>query len=565
MEGKARGGTASFPLATGLNAARQTARRYLLKQISVTIDWMPWLHARCRSGPLTAFFRAATFCGEEEFYFVAVPLYMWFFDAGNGIALVLLFAFNLYLGNWLKNSFRLPRPPLQMRADWPDLARAAASASAAVGASSVCAAAPAAAACAPALDAPLRPARADGVCGCDEAGAPAAAGCAAKLGEGAVGAPASCARACDNAADLGHELLIARTGAKDADFGWPSTHAMNAVALPFYLLRCAFPIAVWEYAEPARMWFFGLCAAAWALSVSVSRVYLGVHSPADVQGGMMLGAIVLRLWLSLHRPLTAWVVGGFGAEAGGWCAGAPSAPPSHHGPRSFQWPLWPTGLTAVSADWTADASAASAPLVPGSPTELPWANGAARAIDTDLLLSLTVLAAMLIVAHPVVAPRTASFVESVMVVGFAYGFVVGAHVTGGNAAAPLTAAHASLTNVLLCVLVGGAMIAVAKVASKEAAGWALRAAPRAAPLAARHQQRTHRAFPPRAAMCRAVPRSAQPPPLAARALLVADGPPSTVHCCGGHRPGDLCTRCSPSCRSRCCFAASRSSTCQPTL
>lgn len=149
-----------FPLAYGLVCARDTARRYLLKQITVTTAWMPTISAR-RKRVLTRYFELCSFCGEEPFYFLAVPVYMWFCDSGNAVPLVLLFLANIYLGNWLKNLFGLPRPPPAMRS------------------------------------------------------------------------------------------------AKCSDYGWPSTHSMNAVALPFYLLRCAFPIAVWEYEQPWRMWLCG--------------------------------------------------------------------------------------------------------------------------------------------------------------------------------------------------------------------------------------------------------------------------------------------------------------------
>ncbi|KAJ1630394.1 hypothetical protein T492DRAFT_1003372 [Pavlovales sp. CCMP2436] len=469
--------TSTFPLAVGLNAARDTARLYLLKQISATVGWMPWLlHLRCRGPWLTAFARAATFCGEEEFYFLAVPAYMWFCDVGNGLALVLLFAFNLYLGNWLKNWFCLPRPPLQMRWDWE---RRAAENSAA------------------ALDQGLDDTRDAHDLDEDEADATTCASRAAAASGDAAGgseaeaaeaAPASCSsRRRSSAEELTEAQLL--TAAKDVDFGWPSTHSMNAVALPFYLLRCSFPIAVWDYPEPTRMWIFGLSATAWALSVSVSRVYLGVHSPADVQGGMMLGAIVLRLWLSVHNALTAWLTTGFngvGSSGGGG-----------HCPNSG------CGLVGAAADVAGGCGlegAAGAGAVldalssPGeglfSPGELLFSPGEGqlcpggggvrvglREGSLDMLLFAAVASVLLILAHPVVQPRTTTFFESVMLLGFTFGFVVGAHVSGGNAAAPTAAEHLAKGNVLACVLVGGAIVGVVKVGSRRAACALVRCAP----------------------------------------------------------------------------------------
>lgn len=328
------GVTYHFPLAVAIVKARDAARRYLLKQIGVTIAWMPPLQGRFRHRLLTRYFQAATFCGEEEFYFLAIPTYMWFFDAGNSVPLVLLFLFNTYLGNWLKNLFCLPRPPLGLR--------------------------------------------------------PGTSGAEPRT-EGLDTAPRPAPRVFME---------------KDRDFGWPSTHSMNAVALPFYLLRCAFPIAVWDYSEPYRMWLAGLVATTWALSVSVSRVYLGVHSPADVQGGMMLGAVVLRLWLSVHRSLHAWVVGG------GF---------SDHG-------------------------------VP---------------VTLDTTLVVTVAAAAAVLAHPVVVPRSTTFLESVAIVGFAHGFVLGAIAMRGNAADACEPAHHTAANVAACAVVGGLLIFTSKACSRQ--------------------------------------------------------------------------------------------------
>ncbi|MDP2269519.1 MAG: phosphatase PAP2 family protein [Archangium sp.] len=56
---------------------------------------------------------------------------------------------------------------------------------------------------------------------------------------------------------------------------FPSTHAATAVALAVALFAIDHPLAPW--------------VALWALGVSFSRVWLGVHFPSDVVSGAALG------------------------------------------------------------------------------------------------------------------------------------------------------------------------------------------------------------------------------------------------------------------------------------
>ncbi|HTL22663.1 MAG TPA: phosphatase PAP2 family protein, partial [Mycobacteriales bacterium] len=52
----------------------------------------------------------------------------------------------------------------------------------------------------------------------------------------------------------------------------------------------------------------GWTATAAGLLLSVDRVYIGAHYPADVLAGLTLGVAVAVIgWLVLHRPLVAVV------------------------------------------------------------------------------------------------------------------------------------------------------------------------------------------------------------------------------------------------------------------
>ncbi len=63
-------------------------------------------------------------------------------------------------------------------------------------------------------------------------------------------------------------------------FGFVSSHASNTFAVAAYLLFFI------------RKQWFSIFMLGWALLVSYSRIYLGVHYPADVFGGAILGIVI---------------------------------------------------------------------------------------------------------------------------------------------------------------------------------------------------------------------------------------------------------------------------------
>lgn len=88
------------------------------------------------------------------------------------------------------------------------------------------------------------------------------------------------------------------------DFGWPSTHSLNSVAVPFFLIHHYFGgVWLWNSLNPIATMAAHVAGLIWCASISVSRLYLGVHSPADVQGGMILGGILLKLYFFVGDDL----------------------------------------------------------------------------------------------------------------------------------------------------------------------------------------------------------------------------------------------------------------------
>jgi hypothetical protein len=85
----------------------------------------------------------------------------------------------------------------------------------------------------------------------------------------------------------------------ETDYGLPSTHTMTAITLPWYF------IIYFNYMEPIYPLHPAVTALAvvWTLSVIISRLYNGHHTPMDVVAGAILGITFLVVWTIHLRPL----------------------------------------------------------------------------------------------------------------------------------------------------------------------------------------------------------------------------------------------------------------------
>jgi len=86
-----------------------------------------------------------------------------------------------------------------------------------------------------------------------------------------------------------------------SDFGWPSMYALNAVGLPFFVLRYLFGAfgqgTIYSFENQMLTAASYSAGIVWVCIVCGARLYSGVSSPADVQGGMLVGGVLVRIWL----------------------------------------------------------------------------------------------------------------------------------------------------------------------------------------------------------------------------------------------------------------------------
>jgi undecaprenyl-diphosphatase len=86
-------------------------------------------------------------------------------------------------------------------------------------------------------------------------------------------------------------------GIAPESFSYPSGHALYATT--FYTIAAA---ALIMLVQSGRMQFAIVLAGALVLLVGWSRIYLGVHYPSDVIGGILLGISWLAVWFRTGMP-----------------------------------------------------------------------------------------------------------------------------------------------------------------------------------------------------------------------------------------------------------------------
>jgi len=88
-------------------------------------------------------------------------------------------------------------------------------------------------------------------------------------------------------------------------------YALNAVGLPFFALRTAFgAVGSGTLYSSEHQLLTAACyllGILWVGVVCGARLYSGVSSPADVQGGMLVGGVLVRTWLPLCESINLFL------------------------------------------------------------------------------------------------------------------------------------------------------------------------------------------------------------------------------------------------------------------
>ena len=97
-----------------------------------------------------------------------------------------------------------------------------------------------------------------------------------------------------------------------SDWSLPSHHAVLSVNIPWYIWAYVSIHYSTSLSSPLSTFLF-LSVASWSFLVMFSRMYLGVHSPADILTGGVIGCVILVLWLQNYLLLESYLSYGNGA------------------------------------------------------------------------------------------------------------------------------------------------------------------------------------------------------------------------------------------------------------
>jgi membrane-associated phospholipid phosphatase len=225
---------------------KRSLRSYFHRHVLSGEKTVAWIQ-QSRNGVLDIFWRCVTVFGNEIMYLLLLPFLFWNVSTLMVYHVVLLWAFGFWIGNALKDTFRLPRP------------------------------------------------------------------------------------SCPPVSRLERDY--------EAEFGLPSTHAVNALTLPFaivvslhwrYFVRlvndsyapmhyrieesvgtaAAAAAAAAQLDGEAYSFFASLAAVALVCAlICFSRLYLGVHTPIDIYVGLGVAGALLALWflLGMHNIVLVFV------------------------------------------------------------------------------------------------------------------------------------------------------------------------------------------------------------------------------------------------------------------
>lgn len=117
-----------------------------------------------------------------------------------------------------------------------------------------------------------------------------------------------------------HDVQGDTTQSSTEEYGFPSTHSVNAICFSGYLVHYfnkAGAFAGDSYLQPdwwPQSWLPPLVLtslALWCCNICYGRIYLGMHTPVDIIGGVILGWAILFFWIIVEDFCDAWITAGF--------------------------------------------------------------------------------------------------------------------------------------------------------------------------------------------------------------------------------------------------------------
>merc|ERR1711962_443957 len=91
------------------------------------------------------------------------------------------------------------------------------------------------------------------------------------------------------------------------DWALPSNHAVMATCLPLYVWFYSYLHQAQLGLTSVHCLIICLLMCSWSVLVMFSRLYLGVHSPADIVSGGILGSILLSLFLQVDDQIDLFI------------------------------------------------------------------------------------------------------------------------------------------------------------------------------------------------------------------------------------------------------------------
>lgn len=91
----------------------------------------------------------------------------------------------------------------------------------------------------------------------------------------------------------------------EQEYGLPSTHAMNSIAMPWGLFLLS--LSSGRYVGDALV--LACVCTAWSVCCTLSRLYMGVHSPLDIWAGLALGTALLGTHLACGHAVDQLLTG----------------------------------------------------------------------------------------------------------------------------------------------------------------------------------------------------------------------------------------------------------------